>query len=70
MRRSISYLKMVSTLIDEGRCDVKLKRILCMVLVWFYEGFTPQNWKENDNLAVCLWEEMISGIWPGVKRYS
>lgn len=37
---------------------------------WFYEGFTPQNWKENDNLAVCLWEEMISGIWPGVKRYS
>ena len=26
-------MKMVSTLIDEGRCDVKLKRILCMVLV-------------------------------------
>lgn len=37
---------------------------------WFYEGFTPQNWKEDDNLAVCLWDEMISGIWPGVKRYS
>ena len=33
MRRSISYLKMVSILIDEGRCDVKLKRLLCMVLV-------------------------------------
>lgn len=33
MRRSISYLRMVSTLIDGGRCDVKLKRILCMMLV-------------------------------------
>ena len=26
-------MKMVSILIDEGRCDVKLKRLLCMVLV-------------------------------------
>jgi hypothetical protein len=26
-------LRMVSTLIDGGRCDVKLKRILCMMLV-------------------------------------
>ena len=26
-------MRMVSTLIDGGRCDVKLKRILCMTLV-------------------------------------
>lgn len=26
-------MRMVSTLIDGGRCDVKLKRILCMMLV-------------------------------------
>ena len=37
---------------------------------WFYEGFTPQNWKSGDNLAICLWNNLIKLTYPHVKSYT
>ena len=46
-------MKMVSTLIDEGRCDVKLKRILCMVLVCLLSvGFFCVPVEASDNIKL------------------
>ena len=36
---------------------------------WFYDGFTPYNWKDGDNLAISLWNSMIGTTWPYVKAY-
>lgn len=36
---------------------------------WFYEGYTPYNWKDGDNLAIALWNSMIGTMWPYVKQY-
>ena len=64
MRRSISYLKMVSTLIDEGRCDVKLRRILCMVLACLLSmGFScvPAEASDNINLQTGFIDVYATG---------
>lgn len=37
---------------------------------WFYEGYTPQTWKDGDDLAISLWNEMIGRMWPYVKSYT
>ncbi|MCH5261132.1 MAG: hypothetical protein J1F18_15400 [Lachnospiraceae bacterium] len=37
---------------------------------WFYDGFTPYNWKDGDDLAILLWNSMIGDIWPYVKAYT
>lgn len=37
---------------------------------WLYEGYTPDNWKEEDILASIFWGEMYRVIFPGVKSYS
>lgn len=36
---------------------------------WFYEGYTPNTWKQGDNLAITLWNSMIGLPWPYVKAY-
>lgn len=57
-------MKMVSILIDEGRCDVKLKRILCMVLVCLLSmGFfcVPVEASDNINLQTGFIDVYATG---------
>ena len=35
---------------------------------WFYEGITPETWKDNT-LAVWCWNAIFAGMYPGVKDY-
>jgi len=37
---------------------------------WFYDGFTPRNWKDNT-LAYWFWSNLNGGDqYPGVKVYA
>lgn len=36
---------------------------------WFYEGYTPSNWKDNT-LAYWCWSDLWATEYPGVKSYS
>lgn len=37
---------------------------------WFYEGYTPDNWKFGDDMALDLWKTFFNAPFPGVKSYS
>lgn len=57
-------MKRVSTLIDGGRCDVKLKRILCMMLVCLLStGFfwVPVEAADNINLQAGFIDVYATG---------
>ena len=36
---------------------------------WFYDGFTPDNWRHNT-LAYWFWCDLFSETYPQVKSYS
>lgn len=35
---------------------------------WFYEGFPPTNWQDN-NLAIMIWNALFIEVYPNVKSY-
>ena len=36
---------------------------------WFYEGYTPSNWKKGDDLASVLWSAVFGRPFPYVYAY-
>lgn len=57
-------MRMVSTLIDGGRCDVKLKRILCMMLVCLSSMglfLVPVEAADNINLQAGFIDVYMNG---------
>lgn len=37
---------------------------------WFYEGYTPENWRDMDSLAETIWMHTFYEWYPGVRSYS
>ncbi len=37
---------------------------------WFFDGYTPYNWQDGDELAFLLWSDLFYESYPGVKNYS
>ena len=37
---------------------------------WFYEGYTPQEWRKGDSLANILWIAVFARPFPYVYAYQ